>query len=60
MNDMNCDAYNAIGFPFEVVSIYTNSEEILLTMCYIHSIQCCKEDCGIDFCLEVINTMNET
>ena len=60
MNDVNCDAYDAIGFPFDVVSIYTNSEEIPATRCYVHSVQCCREDCGTDFCLKVIKTMNKT
>ena len=52
MNDVNCDAYNAIGFPFDVVSIYTNSEETPVTRCCMHSVQCCREDCGTDFCLK--------
>ena len=38
MNDVDCEAYNAIGFPFDVVSIYTNLEEIPVTRCYMHSI----------------------
>ena len=59
MNDVDCDAYNAIGFPFDVVSIYTDSEEIPVTRCYMHSVQC-REDCGADFCLKVIKTMNKT
>ena len=60
VNDVNRDAYNAIGFSFDVVSIYTDSEKIPVTRCYMHSVQCCREDCGTDFCLKVIKTMNKT
>ena len=52
MNDVNCDTYNAIGFPFDVVSIYTNSEEIPVTRSYMHSVQCCRGIAELIFALK--------
>ena len=40
MNKINDDAYSCIEFPFEVVSVYTNSEDLPTTKCYVRSVKC--------------------